>query len=370
MICRKCKQEFPKGSEEHIILEGLGGKTQTTLVFCNECNKLFSQIDRSLVEQFNFAKNILGIVGKRGTVPKVKVTDSDDNPVLLDDDGKPIFLKPKMWEENHGNKKRIKAFVPPHIWNQFKKKIEKQYNMKINESHFKTISEQTPLTVEGEFGGRDSFRAVAKMAYTFVCHHLERHKLNTDLSEIENYIFNKEGLDDLCLFDNRPEMYEEVDDISNIIAVNFNSNDNNIFASITILGSFGYSALLSRNYNGKSFTIRMKNDPVNPNVTDVFQTVILERKFETPWIINRSYFAGKENAEAIIQSFARKYRDKVTEYQLSMVKQKITKHCIEQVGIKDPSNTSLTNNMRNKLEECIRNQVELIKSGEKPESLR
>ena len=144
MLCRKCENEFPEGSGEHIILEGLGGKTKTLLVFCEECNGSFSQIDNALVKQFEFARNILEIAGKRDTVPSVRMTDSDSNPVRLNPGGKPVYLKPKLEEKIEGNHKKIKASVPPHIWEQYKVKIEKQYGITIDEGSIERVSNFSP----------------------------------------------------------------------------------------------------------------------------------------------------------------------------------------------------------------------------------
>ena len=357
MVCHKCKKEFPKGSGEHIVLEGLGGKTKTFLVFCEECNKSFSRIDKALTDQFAFAKNILGIAGKRGTVPSIIMTDSDSNPVRLTPGGKPVYLKPKLEEKTNGKRKEIKVSVPPHIWKEYKAKIEKQYNITVDERSIKRVVERPFLTRKFMFGGSKASRGVAKMAYSFACDHLERYKLELDLSEIEEYIFNGTEIDKLCLLDPRPEVYEEVNNLSNVIVIHFNSENRNIIASVTILGSFGYSILLSRSYEGESYTIRMRNDPINFHVKDTFENKSLERKIETSWLLSRTYFTGAKEWIAMGQLFAEKYMKKAIELHLEMVQQEIIQDCMEQAGFYGPNNPIVTKEMIAIFLNCVAKRV-------------
>lgn len=359
MVCHKCKKEFPKGSCEHIVLEGLGGKTKTFLVFCEECNKSFSQIDKALIDQFAFAKNILGIAGKRGTVPSIIMTDSDSNLVRLTPGGKPVYLKPKLEEKSNGKRKNIEVSVPPHIWEQYKTKLERQYSIKIDEHNIKRVSEYPSLRRENCFGGAEALRAVAKMAYSFTCDHLERHDLSANLFKIENYIFNGIELepDKISLLDSRFEIYEEVDDLSNVIVIHFGSEYRNIIASVTILGSFGYSVLLSRNYEGESYTIRMRNDPVNLDVEDVFENKPLERKIKTSWLLGRPYFPGIKKWTAMGQVFAEKYMKKVTDLHREMVQQEIVENCMKQAGFYNPNNSIVTEEMVAILSDCFAKQI-------------
>lgn len=357
MLCRRCKNRSTKGSEEHIIVEGLGGKTTTSLVFCEECNRSFSQIDRTLVEQFAFAKNLLEIRGKRGIAPRVMMTDPNGNPVMLRPGGKPVYLKPQSEEKTEEDRKTIKISIPLHIWEQYKTKLEKQYNIKIDEASIKRISEHTQLEGTLSFGGLDALRAVAKMVYSLVCDHLARHDLDADLSEIEDYIFRSTEVDKLCLLDDRPEIYEEVDNLSNIIAVHFNSESSNIIGSITILGSFGFSVLLSRNYRGESYTIRMKNNSINPKIKDEFEKKPLERVIGTFWLLSRPNFSDKKRWVSMGQSFSEKYMSKITKLHREMVFNEITADCMKQAGFFNSDKRFITEEMIGTLSECVAKKI-------------
>ena len=357
MLCRKCKRCFSDGSEEHIILEGLGGKTKTSLVFCRKCNESFSHIDKTLVEQFSFAKNLLEIHGKRGTAPHVKMTDPSGNPVMLKPGGKPFYLEPRTEEIIEGHKKTIRLSIPPHIWAQYKSKVEKQHNIEINDTDMKNISERPVLDRKFGFGGLDAFRAAAKMAYSLVCDHLVRHSLDADLSAIEDYIFTGTKVEGLCLFDDRSEIYEEVDDLCNIIAVHFNSGCDNIVGSITILGSFGFSVLLSRNYSGESYTIRIKNNPLDSQIKDEFERTSLERVVKTPWLLSRPNFSHTNRWISMGQAFSEKYVSKVTRLHYDIVFEGILANCMKQAGFYDDDREVITDEMIAILSACVARKI-------------
>lgn len=191
------------------------------------------------------------------------------------------------------------------------------------------------------------------MACSFACDHLERYKLMTDLSEIEEYIFNGTESDKLCLLDARLEIYEEVDNLSNIIAIHFNNEYRNIVSSITFLGSFGYSILLSRNYEGESYTIRMRDDPVDSEVKDTFQKKLLEKKIETSWLLSRPYYPDTKEWTAMGQLFAKRYIRKAIKLQREMAQQEITEDCMKQAGFGDSNKLVITEEMIAELSECI-----------------
>lgn len=354
MVCRRCKRKFLVGSEEHIILEGLGGKTKTSLVFCKACNESFSQIDGALIKQFDFAKNILQITGKRGTVGNLMMKDTNGNPVVLRPGGKPIYLKPKSEELiKTDDKKIIKISIPPHILEQYKNRIEKEYGIAFDAQKPQRVTERPQLKGEFSFGGLDAYRSVAKMTYSLAVDHLMRHNLIANLSEIENYIFEGIVTDKLCMLDGRPEIYEEVDDLSNVIAIHFNAEKSNIIGSITILGSFGYSVLLSRKYTGENYTIRMKNDPLNADISDVFENKPLERLTETEWLISRPYHSDPTEWTSMGQTFAEIYLKKTTDLQQEIIIREIIEECMKEAGFTDEGPSIATEEMLEILSSCV-----------------
>ena len=291
MLCRRCKGEFPDGSAEHIIPDGLGGKSTTNRVFCAECNVALSQLDKALIEQFDFERNLLEIPSDRGTPPRFLAKDKEGNAVRVEPGGKPVALRPQMTERTVDGRKTVEYKVPVHIWPLFKKHLEKKYGVDTSSRGPRPAADRPTLVFDVAMGGPEAHRAVAKIAYDLLCDHMARTGLETDLSEIESYLFKGTHTAELSMLDGRPEIVESVADFSNIIAIHINPALHNIVASITLLGSYSYSVLLSRNYSGDSAcTLRMTNAPIDRASPDRFENLPLERPISTDWLLSRPYW--------------------------------------------------------------------------------
>jgi hypothetical protein len=345
MRCRRCKKDFPQGSLEHLIPDGLGGKTTTDLLYCDGCNVALSGLDRALVEGYDFIRNLLMISGKRNA-PSVLVRDEQGEAVMLEPGGKPTFLKPRMKIEETGDKRTLRVRVPPHLWSQYKKKVEATIGRPVDDFPPRAVADRPTLDAKLELGGAEALRGVAKIAYNFACTHVLRHALRVDLSEVEDFIFEDNQASELCLFDSRKEILEQVPDLANVVAVHFNPHRMSIVASVTLLGSTTYSVLLSRNYAGdESCTIVLRNDPVEPLARDTFATLQLQRDIDTVWLLDRTYWTTGSERTVAGTSQMNSLMEKAMRFNRRSVISEIVEEGMKEAGFYDPRNTVVTEGM-------------------------
>src|SRR6266705_3087466 len=93
--CIYCHQSHPEvmPSEAHIIPHVIGGVTSTTHTVCKACNHTVNrEVERPALHAFDFFRNVWGIEGRRGSVPRLPATlvvNRHRGPVTLDEHGQP-----------------------------------------------------------------------------------------------------------------------------------------------------------------------------------------------------------------------------------------------------------------------------------------
>jgi hypothetical protein len=342
VTCRKCHKEFAKGSDEHIIPEGLGGKTASDRVFCRECNEELGSLDRVLVEQLDFARNLLLIEGKKGS-PVLRVTDDKGERLTLRPGGKPASVRPIERREVTDGVVHVEAQVPEHLMQQYKAKVEKLTGQPVDESQLVRTQTWPKINIQTMVGGPDGLRAVAKVAYDLVCDHCARNGLSVPLGTIEDYIFTGSKARELCLMETRPELYVPEDGFNNTVVVHFNSKQKNVTAVVTILGSLSYSVFLTDSYKGpESYSISMVNDPLDSSVPDKFDKTALAKDISTEYLLDRSYWYSKAPDDAsVVQPMAALIR-KVSTYNTRMALREVVSDAFRQAGVGDSDEAELT----------------------------
>ena len=93
--CIYCLRTEPdvEASESHIIPVALGGSETSNQTVCKDCNNLIGiEVENKSIPKFSFFRNILGIGGRRGKIPRIRATfffDGVEKDVWLDDKGEP-----------------------------------------------------------------------------------------------------------------------------------------------------------------------------------------------------------------------------------------------------------------------------------------
>ena len=92
-------------SQEHILLNSIGGRLKTKSIMCKQCNsRIGNQADSELSKQLNHFSNILLIKRERGKPASVKVKSrTSDKTYVVNCEGIPTIDKPIIHEKREGS---------------------------------------------------------------------------------------------------------------------------------------------------------------------------------------------------------------------------------------------------------------------------
>lgn len=273
--CIYCLKLFDprKTKPEHILLAGLGSKFQAKDIVCNQCNQeLGSTIDKSLVEALVFVKNILELPTSRGEPPTISRSrgTKTGRKIELAPGARPILKEPKVEiTELETGKKQIKISGSPdfvrRVWQDLKEQSPDLVSKEIRHSY----SREPVIIDAGGLGGHDNFRAVAKMAFSFLAtqdHQLVLHQAFNRIRKYIRYGIIEEG-QFLCTLDYRnfyiSALPQEEVPFYNRVAVFLSHKKHNVIASIELFKHLRFLALLTDEYKGsESVAYTIVTDPI------------------------------------------------------------------------------------------------------------
>ena len=88
-------------SDEHILLNALGGRLHSRSLLCKRCNEEIGRsVDEELANELNFFSSFLDIPRQRGK--NLIIRTADEKYDLLPG-GTPVLRKPIIKKENHGH---------------------------------------------------------------------------------------------------------------------------------------------------------------------------------------------------------------------------------------------------------------------------
>lgn len=97
--CYVCEHEITSRnkSDEHILLNSIGGRLHSPDLICSKCRPQFDEIDSCLSQQLNPIANMLNIKRDRGTPQPIdaEIVDTGEK-IHLSLGGKPVIVKPKI----------------------------------------------------------------------------------------------------------------------------------------------------------------------------------------------------------------------------------------------------------------------------------
>lgn len=276
-ICIYCLKSFDprKAKPEHILLAGLGSEFQARDIVCTQCNQeLGSTIDKSLVEALVFVRNLLELPTRRGEPPTVSTSKGakTGRKIELAAGAKPILKEPRVEIiEPEPGKKQIKISGSPDFVKRVWKELQERFPTgKLVSGKIRHSYSREPVIIEtGGLGGHDHFRAVAKMAFSFLATQNYNLVLDKSFNEIRKYIrYGAIGEGQfLCTLDYR-DFYlsalprEEVP-FYNRVAVFLSSQEHNVIASIELFKHLRFLALLTDEYkDSQSVAYIIVSDPI------------------------------------------------------------------------------------------------------------
>jgi len=258
MLCYVCDEKINKDneSEEHIIINAIGGKLKSKKLICNTCNNDFGEdIDSHLAKQLNDFSNMINIKRDRGKPQKIKAKKMSGEDFHLDIGGKPMMANPIVNQIEKGDKTEISVVARDE---KELKRILKGLSKKYKDLDANDLFEKATwssdffnekLQFSNKVGGKESFKAVCKCAINYYIYK------DGDISYIKHLIPNIKNNDDDVTFVNmhyQKDLYAlDNNESTHIIHIIGNPDEKILFAYIDYFNVHKYLVLLNDNYNGK-----------------------------------------------------------------------------------------------------------------------
>jgi len=259
--CYSCEKEITKQnvSEEHILLNAIGGKLKSKELLCKKCNSEFGDsFDSVLSKQLLFLSSFLNVDRDRGNHPKLKgaKTDSGEEIHLLVG-GKPYYAKPSVETINKDNEVilNIKARSEKELKQILKGLGRKFPQIDIEEIVKKSILETSylkePIKITQTIGGEKALNGITKIGLNY-CIHTSKNFLpfRNTINILKNNSKNE-----LCKhFYLKKKYRKERQEICHIIHIQSNKGNKNVIAYIEFFSSYSFLVLLSDDYTGNQIS--------------------------------------------------------------------------------------------------------------------
>ncbi len=238
-------------SQEHILLNALGGTLTSKNLLCKHCNAtLGSDMDDVLAKQLQPFALLLNVSRDRGSTPAMTAIHTQTKEkILILPGGKPAMNNPcvHFFEENGEKRYRIVARDKGEAARIFKG-IKKKYpgaSIEHFEEKWEPFNEK--VSFQTSFGG-DAFLSVCKTA---ICYYLY---CRGELSEIQPFItrwLDKDIWDDcnFCYID-KPVVSKAENTICHSLVMVGDSENRLLYAYIELFDFYRVLVLLSEHYTG------------------------------------------------------------------------------------------------------------------------
>ena len=258
MNCYCCKIELSNenSSEEHILLNAIGGKLKSKKLLCKTCNSEFGKnFDSTLSQQFLFLSSFLNIDRERGEHPILKgATTQNGEEIHLLSGGKPYYSKPVVETITNENEVviNIKARNTKEL-NQIANGLNRKYPQVsaediISKAIHKTGYLNEPIKINQKIGGEKALNGILKIAINYFVY--VSNEFESLISIIE--ILKKETKNELCKHFYSEKLYKkESKEICHLIHIESNKYRKNIVAYIELFSSYSFIILLNDNYSGQ-----------------------------------------------------------------------------------------------------------------------
>jgi len=289
--CYSCNEVLHSANktEEHIIINAVGGLLKSRRIICNKCNRDFGlEIDAALADQLKIFSNLLNIKRDRGVVPTIELEETHSKKrVLFRPDGKRHMVQPEINEKINAlpdNKKAVSLNIKARdtkqarqILNGLKRKypnIDVEQLLAQIEPKIDYTRHEYQFTFT--FGGETVFRAIAKSAVNLFLHS------GGDKDAIAKTIaFIKGNLQGDFVWPYYPEkdpIQDRGEDIFHTIYIKGSQKHRSLFAYIEYYGGANYIVCLSSEYAGQDCEFSHFLDPRTGSVITKNCQIDLDRE--------------------------------------------------------------------------------------------
>ena len=254
--CYMCGVELDDNNrtEEHIILNAIGGVLKSKNLICKQCNSNFGdEIDSRLAKQLQPFSVLMNVDRDRGKTPPIEAVRSSNNEkILVYPGGKPGSSKPEVcFFEDNGQKRYHVVARDRKEMNQIYKGIKKKYPSATITDTGETIENiNEKITIEYDLGG-EALESVCKTAIGYYVH------IGGKQEHIQSFInrFKKHDVWDLCNFCYTEEISigKSEDGIFHSIAIVGDPQQKLLYAYIEFFNYYHVLVLLNDDYIGENF---------------------------------------------------------------------------------------------------------------------
>ena len=276
---RGCALTADNDSEEHIILNAIGGRKKVRGFICRTCNSdSGSEWDDELAEQLNPLSIHLGIKRQRGNVPPQTFPTASGQSVRVNADGTMTLAKPEVTVTTEGDTTRIHVSARSRkelrqALKGLQRKHPKLRDVDIDEVMLKaqenSYYSSDPIEIRPNFGDIRAGRSLVKSAVALVfdagidpsqCDLALDYLLRDDKEPCFGYYYER-GRD---LVVNRPAKLP-----FHCVHVVGRSAESTLLAYIEFYGLWRMVLCLSETYSGGDFSHTYSIDPVKGQELDI-----------------------------------------------------------------------------------------------------
>lgn len=253
-----CELNDTNCTEEHIILNAIGGHLKSKALLCKQHNSVFGQeCDAELANQLQVLSSCFQVQRQRGKNPDIEGTTASGKKYRIVEGVTPVMSKPTVEVNNlDGGVKtiHIEARNEKELRQILKGIKDKNPNLDMDVEdvvkHGNHVSEQLDEYVNFDLsiGGDLAFRSVAKTA-------VEYYVLKTDdidtIAHLIPYLKGEEVKEVVRIFMPTESVYElKQGEVCHVIHLESNVSEHLLYAYIEFYSVFSFLVLLSDSYDG------------------------------------------------------------------------------------------------------------------------
>ncbi len=324
-------------SDEHIILNGIGGRLRSKDLLCKECNSLLGEeSDSVLSESLSFFTDMLQVKKDRDNHHTQVMKDEDGHEVVVGDGGESLKLRRPYFSKEVDGERKIYHITARNI-----KELEQYLDGQIKQGEMTEgqkneimsrakVSTHRPRLSTQTVIPHEAFPSIVKSAvnYYVLCFHRY-----DDVKQLIPYIIGKKDCRDimnLVLFEDLP--YTEAPDaITHMIHIEGKAETGVLYALMEYYGLYTYVVFLKEDYDGPGINATYTYDVINGREVNRNFSLPVTRKWIDEYEAKRSsdssvFFAAiKNRADKILQ----KWEDLDRRRFLNDIATKAFSHCPE-----------------------------------------
>ncbi|MFB4472749.1 HNH endonuclease [Virgibacillus sp. SK37] len=279
MNCYVCNSELTKENEteEHIILNAIGGKLKSRSLICKDCNSKFgSRVDNKLAEQLNPICNLLDVKRDRGKPQNVKATYKNKE-ILIEPGGKMKLARAYTHED--GKVVHIESATEGQAVKALrglKRKYPSLNTEELLENAKRKKEYLDSVSISMNFGGKETTRAICKMAVNFFIFNGGDPKY---IKQLLPFILGIEEEAEVYFFYPRSELfYKNEKDILHTLLLVGDPNHRYLYVYVELFNEFKMVVYLSKEYDEEPIYESYHYNVITNQVFDYSTPVRIQRK--------------------------------------------------------------------------------------------